>query len=112
MNDDKSQQSAAAGQQDTLIFAVAVALLAIGAVLQAINSCFLLRMIGKLNDKLPPDRQLSTLFGFRPWKVLYRMYGDLYPDDDLHVRVQRLAYVAFTVHLGGVAALLLYTFFR
>lgn len=85
----------------------ALVLFGVGIVLSWLSMHFMLRMISRINDKLPSNQQLTIPFVRLSWKVLSRMYARMYPDGDLHLKISRLSRWAIAFHGVGIVLLII-----
>ena len=85
---------------------LAMCVIALAMVVSGIATVLMIRMIGKINDRLPPNERIIIPFaGLNP-KALRDRYAAMYPEGDLHLRVWKLSRFAVITQLLGLALLL------
>jgi hypothetical protein len=86
---------------------LALAVFGVSIILSCVNMILTLRMIGRINEKLPPDKQMMLPFVGLDGKSLRDMYAHMYPDGHLHLTICRLSRYVLIIGLTGLVLLLL-----
>ena len=85
---------------------LALGIFGISVLLSCVNMGLTLHMIGRINEKLPPDKQRRAPFVGLNGKALHDVYAQMYPDSSLHLTIYRLSRYVLIIGTIGITLLL------